>query len=106
MQFSDTIKYLSSSKYIDKSLDVVENSEWLDLGRCVIMPNSAANKVKGNDSEPRVYSYEIIMRKPKVHIPKEDEWVHITKKDGTIDTDAQVIGFVTYKGRFLKLWVS
>lgn len=105
MQFSDSIQYLKSDKYINDILDVVEDTEWIDLGKCTIMPNNAANKIKGNDSEPRIYNYEIIMRKPKSHIPKENEWIHITKKDGTIDTDAQVIGFVTYKGRFLKLWV-
>lgn len=106
MQFSDSIKYKTAEKYTDDNLDVVEDVEWLDLGKCIIMPNTAARQVKGNDSEPRMYSYEVIMRKPKAHIPVEDEWVHITKKDGTIDTDAQVIGFVTMKGRFLKLWVS
>ena len=56
MQFSDSIQYLKSDKYINDILDVVEDTEWIDLGKCTIMPNNAANKIKGNDSEPRIYN--------------------------------------------------
>lgn len=38
-------------------------------------------------------------------IPKEGDKVVIMKKDGTIDKEMEVKGFVTYKQRYLKLWL-
>lgn len=74
------------------------------LGKCAILPNTAAAKQVGEDTEQRVYQFEVIMRVPKAPLLKTGDWVHLTKKDGSVDTDAQVRGVVTYNGRFLKLW--
>ena len=38
-------------------------------------------------------------------IPKEGDKVYITKKDGTIDKEMEVKGFVTNKKRYLKIWL-
>lgn len=105
MVFADFIKYKTFVKEVDSDGLMDETESWVDLGKCTIFPNTAAKKQIGNDTEQRIYSYEIMMRIPKLAIPKEGEWVRITKKDGTIDEELEVIGFMTIKGRFLKLWV-
>lgn len=81
---------------------------FVEFGKCTIMPNSKANTVGLVDGRQFVYSYEIYtpLSKSKYSlIPKEGDKVWITKKDGTIDKEMEVKGFVTYKKRYLKLWV-
>ena len=60
------------------------------------------------DGQKYTYVYEIYapLNKAKYPlIPKEGDKVHITKKDGTIDKEMEVKGFVTLKKRFLRIWL-
>ena len=53
-------------------------------------------------------SYEVIapLSKQKYKmLPTEGDKVKITKKDGTIEKEMEVKGFVTLKRRYLKLWL-
>lgn len=79
-----------------------------DFGKCIILPNTSARLVTLADGTQYTYSYEVIAplssTKYKM-LPREGDKVHITKKDGTIDCDMEVKGFVTYKKRHLKLWL-
>lgn len=90
----------------DKQLNPTETIQQIDLGKCIITPNSSAAKIKGNDGSGYVYSYLVIMRKPKdiTLIPQANEKVRITKKDGSIDMMCRVSGFVTLR-RWLKIWL-
>lgn len=81
---------------------------WFEFGKCIIFPNSRASKVNLADGHAYVYSYEVIapLNKAKYKlIPKEGDKVWITKSDGTVDKAMEVKGFITYKKRYLKLWV-
>lgn len=90
----------------DEDLNPVEWTEWQQEFKCKILPNTSARKVTGNDGADYVYSYEVFLRKPRqaAFIPRDNDIVHITKKDGTIDKDCRCIGFVTLRN-WLKLWV-
>lgn len=81
---------------------------FLDFGKCVILPNTSARSVTLLDGKQYVYSYELIapLSKKKYNLlPKEGDMVWITKKDATVDKQMEVKGFVTYKKRYLKLWL-
>ena len=81
---------------------------YLEFGKCTILPNSAANAVTLVDGSTYVYSYEVyslLNTKKYKMLPKEGDKVWITKKDGTIDKVMEVKGFVTYKKRYLRLWL-
>lgn len=90
----------------DKHLNPTETIQEIDLGKCIITPNSSATKIKGNDGSDYVYDYLIIMRKPKdiTLIPQANEKVRIIKKDGSIDRTCRVSGYVTLR-RWLKIWL-
>lgn len=82
--------------------------EYYPFSKCFISFNSSAQKIRLNDGQEYVYSYYVILplKRSIYHlIPKEGEKVHITKADGTIDKEMEVRGFVTYKKRYLKLWL-
>lgn len=103
------IAYKSESAYegeYDDELNPVERNEWTQLFKCKILPNSSASKVTGNDGIDYSYSYEVFMRKPKqlAFLPRENDFVHIRKKDGTIDKECRCIGFVTLRN-WVKLWL-
>lgn len=104
MNLSDKIELEVNYTFLNENLNEVCLTEWVNLGKCLIMPNNAASKMKGNDGKEYIYSYEIVMRKPKSNLPKENDRIHIMKKDGTIDTICQVKGFVTLRN-WMKLWV-
>lgn len=104
MNLADTIELGITTVSFDDELNEVENTNWILLGKCLITPNAAAKKVNGNDGKEYIYSHEIIMRKNKEYIPKENDLVHIVKKDGTIDKTCRVVGFVTLRN-WLKIWV-
>lgn len=81
---------------------------FIDFGKCVILPNSKASIIGLADGQQYVYTYEVYAPLSKAKyplIPKEGDKVVITKKDGTIDKEMEVKGFVTYKKRYLKLWL-
>lgn len=109
MRLSDNIRLkIVNTKYDDR-LNEVETIEWLDLGKCIIMPNSAAKITRGNDGKEFLYSYEIMMKIPKdlfghKLVPKEGNDVHIVKADGTIDKICKIVGFVTLRD-WIKIWV-
>lgn len=81
---------------------------FVEFGKCVIIPNTSARTVALVDGQTYHYSYEIVapLSKQKYNmLPNEGDKVWITKKDGTIDTQMEVKGFVTLKKRYLKLWL-
>ena len=81
---------------------------FIDFGKCVILPNTKASVITLADGQKYTYMYEIYAPLNKVKypiIPKEGDKVYITKKDGTIDKEMEVKGFVTYKKRYLKIWL-
>ena len=104
MNLPDTIQLELIEAKLDTKLDVVETAKWVNIGKCLIMPNTSARLIKANNTEGYVYSYEVIMRKHKVYLPKEGDRIHITKKDGTIDKTCEVTGFVTLRN-WVKIWV-
>lgn len=104
MNLSDKIELGVSETSIDENLNEVSQLNWIDLGKCLITPNSSASRTIGNDGKEYIYSYEIIMRKPKTNIPKENDMIHFVKKDGTIDKTCRVSGFVTLRN-WMKIWV-
>ena len=81
---------------------------FIDFGKCVILPNTKASVITLADGQKYTYMYEIYapLNKAKYPlIPKEGDKVYITKKDGTIDKEIEVKGFVTYKKRYLRIWL-
>lgn len=105
MNLSDSIELQEVISDFDENLNEIEVKEWILLGKCHIMPNTSARLTKTNDGKGYVYAYEILMHKPKKQVfPKENDLVRIKKKDGTIDKECRVIGFVTMR-YWLKLWV-
>ena len=81
---------------------------FIDFGKCVILPNSQAKIITLSDGQRYVYSQEIYAPLSKAKyplIPHEGDKVWVTKKDGTIDKGMEVKGFVTYKKRYLRLWL-
>lgn len=85
-----------------------ESFIFIDFGKCVILPNTKASVITLADGQKYTYMYEIYAPLSKIKyplIPKEGDKVYITKKDGTIDKEMEVKGFVTYKKRYLKIWL-
>ena len=81
---------------------------FIDFGKCVILPNTKASVITLADGQKYTYMYEIYAPLDKAKyplIPKEGDKVYITKKDGTIDKEMEVKGFVTYKKRYLRIWL-
>ena len=81
---------------------------FIDFGNCVILPNTKASVITLADGQKYTYMYEIYapLNKAKYPlIPKEGDKVYITKKDGTIDKEMEIKGFVTYKKRYLRIWL-
>lgn len=106
MNLSDRIRVTLVASATDEDLNPIEHTEQQQEFKCKIIPNSSAKKVTGNDGLDYVYSYEVYMRMPKDKnlIPRENQVVHITKKDGTIDCDSRCIGFVTLRN-WVRLWL-
>lgn len=83
-------------------------TRFYDFGKCIILPNTSARLITLADGSQYAYSYEVIapLSKAKYKIlPREGDKVFITKKDGTISKELEVKGFVTFKRRYLKLWL-
>ena len=107
MNLSDIIRVTLVANATDEDLNPIEHTEQQQEFKCKIIPNSSAKKVTGNDGLDYVYSHEVYMRMPKDKnfIPRENQVVHITKKDGTIDCDSRCIGFVTLRN-WVRLWLQ
>lgn len=83
-------------------------TRFLDFGKCLIFPNTKASLITLNDGSKYQYAYEVIapLSKQKYKmLPTEGDTVKIMKKDGTIEKEMEVKGFVTLKRRYLKLWL-
>lgn len=79
-------------------------SEMEFLAKCVILPNNESRQVRGKDGIVRDYSYVVFYRKVRgKEIPTEEDIIHLTKKDGTVDTDCVVVGMVTLRN-WVKVW--
>lgn len=90
----------------DPIIDV--DASFAEFAKCFISFNSAAQKIRLNDGSEYVYSYYVIAPLKKSLyplIPKEGDEVRIQKADGTVDKVMVVRGFVTYKRRYLKIWL-
>lgn len=113
MRFTDELKIQSTlNGGFDEDGNPIEGEPfWMLFGKeknAIIFPNKKASKVRLNDGSEYIYAYEIIVKLKKELIPlipKEGQKVHIRKYDGTIDVTKEVVGFVTLKSRYLKIWV-
>ena len=110
MTFEDTLKVLTLTEGgYDKDFNPVPPiEEWVDFSKCFISFNSQAQKTRLNDGQEYIYSYYVIAPLKKSLyslIPREGDKVRIIKADGTIDKVMEVKGFVTYKKRYLKIWL-
>ena len=112
MKFDDKlyVQQVTEGGY-DVDLNPVEPTlEWVEFGKCVILPNTRAAKTTLADGTEYLYQYEIVAPLKNAHytnslIPKEGQDVRIVKKDGTIDKTATLQGFLTLKKRYLKVWI-
>lgn len=111
MNFEDILKVkpITDGGY-DEEGNPIEATEgdWQLFGKCALLPNTSARLVSLADGQQYAYSYELYapLNKAKYSlIPKEGDKVWITKKDGTIDKEMEVKGFVTYKKRYLRIWL-
>lgn len=93
----------------DEDMNPIEPyAGFFPFAKCFISFNSSAQRVRLNDGQEYVYTYYVIIpiEKTIYHlIPREGDRVHIQKADGTIDKEMEVRGFVTYKKRYLKIWL-
>lgn len=110
MNFSDSlyVRKVNEEEFDEEGNPVEVESEWVELGKCVILPNSRASHIVSHDGSTYAYTYEVVAPiKTSLYnlIPREGDEVHIVKKDGTIDKIMTVGGFVTYKQRYLKIWL-
>ena len=110
MTFEDSLSVLQQTEggYDSDYNPVKPTEEWLEFSKCFISFNSAAQKIRLNDGSEYVYSYYVIAPlKSSLYdiLPKEGDRVWIQKADGTIDKVMEVRGFVTYKKRYLKIWL-
>ena len=110
MSFEDTLSVMITSEggYDEYHNPIPPTEEWQTFAKCFISFNSAAQKIRLHDGEEYIYSYYVIAPLKKALyelIPKEGDTVRIQKKDGTIDKTMEVKGFVTYKQRYLKIWL-
>lgn len=110
MTFDDTLKVLTVTEggYDEDFNPIPPTEEWNDFSKCFISFNGEAKKIRLNDGTEYIYSYYVIAPlKKELYplIPKEGDKVQIIKADGTIDKVMEVRGFVTYKKRYLKIWL-
>ena len=110
MTLEDTLKVLTlnGGGYDENNDPIGPVEEWKEFSKCSISFNSSAQKITLHDGSEYQYSYYVIAPlKNTLYplIPKEGDRVWITKADGTIDKELEVRGFVTYKKRYIKIWL-
>lgn len=110
MKFEDRISVLKVADpvYDEDGYPVEGTDRWREFGKCFISFNSSAAKIRLKDGSDYQYAYYIIAPLKKdlyPLIPKEGERVRFVKADNTINQEMEVRGFVTYKKRYLKIWV-
>ena len=110
MNFEDTLSVLQVTEggYDENYNPVAPLEEWVPFSKCFLSFNSQAQKIRLNDGQEYIYSYYVIAPLKKSLyplIPKEGDKVRIQKADGTVDKEMEVKGFVTYKKRYLKIWL-
>ena len=103
MSFEDKIQIEEVQVTEDANLNVVETSNWRDLGKCRIFVNSKATSGNGQENQAFRYSYEVLLLRPQI-IPKENAVIRLTSRNGAIDGTFRVVGFVPLK-RWVKIWV-
>ena len=84
------------------------DSYYISYSKCSILPNSKAEYIVLNDGKKYTYAYEVYipLNKAKYNfLPKQGDFVKIEKKDGSIIEEKEIKGFVTYKKRYLRLWL-
>lgn len=106
MRLDDRIQLQKIVVSKDDAQNLVETKVFGLINKCKIFPNTKASTIKCNDGQDRVYSYEVVMRKPKSKddLPRENDIAHVTKSDGTINTEKVVLGFVTLRN-WVKVWL-
>lgn len=106
-----TAEFFKNGRYDADGNPVEPVQKWLTFGKeknALIMPNSRGKEVVLNDGTKYTYSYEVIAKLNKrlyPLIPKEGDRILLQKSDGTIKKDMEVKGFVTFKRRYIKLWL-
>lgn len=110
MTLEDTLSVLkvTDGGYDENYNPIPPTEEWIEFSKCFISFNAAAQKIRLNDGQEYIYSYYVIAPLKKALydiLPKEGDRVHIQKADGTIDKIMEVRGFVTYKRRYIKIWL-
>jgi len=103
MRLDDHLELLITENGYDEDMNPTELTTTIDIGKCKILPNTAASRVRGNDGNEYIYAYEIFVRNP-ARIIVEGDKVRFIKKDETIDKTMTVRGFVTLK-KWEKIWV-
>ena len=110
MTFEDTLSVMQTTGGgYDENLDPIPfTEEWAEFSKCFLSFNASAEKIRLNDGQEYVYSYYVIAPLKKSLYPliqKEGDKVRVQKADGTVDKVMEVRGFVTYKKRYLKVWL-
>ena len=110
MRFEDEFSVLKHDgpEYDANGYPIDPESQWIMFGKCFLSFNSAAAKIRLNDGKDYQYAYYLIApltQDTYPLIPKEGERVRIKKADGSVDKVMEVRGFVTYKKRYLKIWL-
>lgn len=105
MRIEDTIQLKVATQTEDEYYNISETISWIDLGKCCIFPNTQATETDGEYNKIRSYQYTIVMRKPRTRYPVENDVIRIQKKDGSINKEVRVTGFVTLRN-WIKLWAS
>lgn len=106
MRLDDSIELQKTIVMRDEQLNPIVTKDFELISKCKILPNTKASTIKCNDGQNRVYSFEVVMRKPKSNdkIPRENDIVRISKNDGTINAECVVLGFVTLRN-WVKVWL-
>lgn len=104
------LKYEFHKRRYDSNGDPINASDsyYVYYSKCSILPNTKATHIVLNDGKKYVYAYEVYipLNKAKYEfLPKQGDFVKIEKKDGTIIMEKEIQGFVTYKKRYLRLWL-
>lgn len=106
-----TIEFFADGKFNEDGSTKKPTQMWTSFGKtknCVIFPNSKSSSIVLNDGKQYAYSYEVIVKLKKSLyslLPKEGDLIWVTKSDKTINKEMEVKGFVTYKQKYLKLWL-
>ena len=111
MRYEDSlfVGTAEGSGYDSAGYAVAPAVSWTMFNKCFLSFNGSARRTNLADGKEYHYSYYVIVPLKKALyslIPKEGERVRVVKADNSVDKILEVKGFVTYKKRFLKIWLS